>query len=60
VSPLEPYAANDIKRKKRKNPFERDTLEEDALKMITHYRELAAALLKEHELKRKNSLQNEK
>jgi len=57
VSPLEPYAADDIKRKKRKNTLERDFSEEDALQRFVYNKEFIATLLKEIEAKK--NYQNE-
>jgi hypothetical protein len=58
VSPLEPYAADDIKRKK-KYTFERDTSEDDALKRFVYSKELIETFLKEHKLKEKKMEQTE-
>ena len=57
MSPLEPYAADDIKRKKRKNTLERDFSEEDALQRFVYNKEFIAILLKEIETKKNH--QNE-
>ncbi len=52
MSPLEPYAADDVKRKKRKNTLERDFSEEDALQRFVYNKEFIATLLKEIEAKK--------